>query len=188
MLLMVEKSIRGGICQAIRPNIKANNKYMTNYDKSITQSYLQYLDENNLCGWTMCKKLPYSDFCWIDPNACREDVIKIFDENDDFGAILEVDIEYSQETKIKHKDLAFLPEKRKINGTTKLVTTLYDKKNYVVHISALKQALNHGLKFKKVQRIIEFEQKAWMKPYIELNTDLRTNAKNEFEKKLLQAY
>ena len=132
----------------------------------------------------MCTKLPYSDFCWIDPNAYTEDVIKNFDENDDYGAILEVDIEYPEETKIKHEDLAFLPEKRKINSTTKLVTTLYDKKYYVVHISALKQALNHGLKFKKVHRVIEFEQKAWMKPYIELNTDLRTNAKNEFEKSL----
>ena len=147
MLLMVEKSIRGGICQAIRPNIKANNKYMTNYNKSITQSYLQYLDVNNLYGSAMCTKLPYSDFCWIYPNAYTEDVIKNFDENDDYGPILEVDIEYPQETKIKHQDLAFLPEKRKINSTTKLVTTLYDKKNYVVHISALKQALNHGLKF-----------------------------------------
>ena len=56
------------------------------------------------------------------------------------------------------------------------------KENYVVHISALKQALNHGLELEKVHRIIMFKQKAWLKPYIDKNTQLRTNAKNEFEK------
>ena len=55
------------------------------------------------------------------------------------------------------------------------------KKNYVVHISALKQALNHGLELEKVHRVIMFKQKAWLKPYIDKNTQLRTNAKNEFE-------
>ena len=55
------------------------------------------------------------------------------------------------------------------------------KTNYVVHISALKQALNHGLELEKVHRVIMFKQKAWLKPYIDKNTQLRTNAKNEFE-------
>ena len=128
MLLMVEKSIRGGICQAIRPNIKANNKYMTNYDKSITQSYLQYLDENNLYGWTMCKKLPYSDFCWIDPNACREDVIKIFDENDDYGAILEVDIEYSKKQKLSTKTWHFYQKKERSTAQLNLSQLFMIKK------------------------------------------------------------
>ena len=50
MLLMVEKSIRGGICHAIHRYAKANNKYMKNYDKSIEASYLMYLDANNLHG------------------------------------------------------------------------------------------------------------------------------------------
>ena len=54
------------------------------------------------------------------------------------------------------------------------------KKNYVVHISALKQALNHGLELEKVHRVIMFKQKAWLKPYIDKNTQLRTNPKNEF--------
>ena len=55
-------------------------------------------------------------------------------------------------------------------------------KNYVAHIRALKQALNHGLIFKKVHRVIEFNQEAWLKPYINMNTKLRTEAKNDFEK------
>ena len=51
-----------------------------------------------------------------------------------------------------------------------------------MHIKSLKQALNHGLKFKKIHRIIEFNQEAWLKPYIETNTELRKLAKNDFEK------
>ena len=62
----------------------------------------------------------------------------------------------------------------KIKKCIKLACNLYDKKEYVVHIRALKQVLNHGLIFKKVQRVIEFNQEAWLKPYIEMNTKLRT--------------
>ena len=70
----------------------------------------------------------------------------------------------------------------KINKCTKLVCNLYDKKNYVVHIRSLKQALNHGLILKKVHRVIQFNQEAWLKPYIDMNTELRKKAKNDFEK------
>ena len=96
--------------------------------------------------------------------------------------MLEVDIEYPKTLHKTHKDLAFLPERRKINGIEKLITTLNDKEKYIVQISALKQALNHGLKFKKVHRVIEFRQTDWMRPYIDMNTKLRTEAKNESEK------
>ena len=64
----------------------------------------------------------------------------------------------------------------------KLLTTLEEKKNYVVHISALKQALDHGLRLEKEHRVIKPTQEAWLKPYIDKNTKLRTNAKNEFKK------
>ena len=89
-------------------------------------------------------------------------------------------------TRIKHRYLQFLPERRKINGVNKLVTTLDEEKKYVIHISALKQALNHGLKLKKVLRVIEFKQEAWIEPYIMKNTKLRIKAKNEFEKKFFK--
>ena len=51
-----------------------------------------------------------------------------------------------------------------------------------MHIAALKQALDHGLIFKKVHRVIKFKQEAWLKTYIDMNTDLKKEAKNEFEK------
>ena len=62
MLLMVEKGTRGGICQAIHRYAKASNKYMKNYDKNTTSSYLTYLDANNLYGWAMSQKLPVNGF------------------------------------------------------------------------------------------------------------------------------
>ena len=64
MLLMVEKRIRGGICHAINRHAKANNKYIKNYDKNKKSSYIQYLDANNLYGWTMSQKLPLTGFKW----------------------------------------------------------------------------------------------------------------------------
>ena len=81
-----------------------------------------------------------------------------------------------------HSDLPFLSERMKIDKCNKLLCNLYDKKNYVVHIRSLKQALNHGLILKKVHRVIQFNQKAWLKPCIDMNTELRKQAKNNFEK------
>ena len=74
------------------------------------------------------------------------------------------------------------PERMVINNTKKLVCNLIDKKNYIVHINVLKQALDHGLKLRKVHRVIEFEQEAWLKEYIDVNTELRKKATNDFEK------
>ena len=78
-------------------------------------------------------------------------------------------------------DLA-LPGRIKINKCTKLTCTIQNKENYVIHIRALKKAINHGLELTKVHRIIEFDQEAWLKHYIDMNTDLRKHAKNDFEK------
>ena len=97
MLLMVEEGIRGGICHSIHRYAKANNKYMKNYNNNEESSYIQYLDANNLYGWAMSKKLPVNRFKWIDNNetaglVINEDFIKNYDENNDKGYILEVDV------------------------------------------------------------------------------------------------
>ena len=72
--------------------------------------------------------------------------------------------------------------KKKLEKLEKLVCSIEDKEKYVIHIRALKQALNNGLKLKTVRRVIKFQQKEWLKSYIDMNTKLRKEAKNEFEK------
>ena len=62
------------------------------------------------------------------------------------------------------------------------ICSIEDKKKYVIHIRALKQAINNGLKLKRVHRIIQFKPKTWLTVYIDMNTELRKNAKNELEK------
>ena len=191
MLLMAEEGVRGGICHSIHQYAKANNKYMKNYNNNEESSYIQYLDAYNLYGWAMSKKLPVNGFKWInnnelaDPSAkhvINEDFIKNYNENDNKGYILEGDIKYPKRLHKLHSDLPFLSERMKIDKYNKLVCNLFNKKTYVTHINSLKQALNHGLKLKKINRIIEFNQEAWLKPYIVMNTELGKAAKNDFEK------
>ena len=81
-----------------------------------------------------------------------------------------------------HSGLTSSPERMKVDKCKKLVCNFYNKKNYVLHIRSLKQALNHGLILKKVHRGIQFNQEAWLKPYIDMNTELTKKAKNDFEK------
>ena len=181
MLLMVEKGIRGGICHSIHRYAKANNKYMQNYNNNEESSYIQYLDAINLYGWAMSKNLPVNGFKWLDNdniNEINEDLIKNYDENNDTGYILQVDIKYPKRLHELHSDLPFLSERMEGNKCKKLVCNLFNKKKYAVHVNALKQPLNHGLKLKKIHRIIEFNQEAWLKPYIDMNTEFRKETKN----------
>ena len=158
---MIEEGISGGTCQAVYRYVKANKKCMKNYYKSIKSSYLMYLDANNLYGLAMSQKLPVNNFKWVeDLLKFNESFIKNYDENSDEGYILEVDVEYFKELFNLHKDLPFLPKRKKINQSKKLICSIESKEKYVVHIRALKQALNNGLILKKVHRVIQFNQKA----------------------------
>ena len=71
----------------------------------------------------------------------NEDFMKNYDENSSKGYFLEVDIDYPKELFNHHKDLPFLPESKKVNKVEKLICSIEDKKKYVIHIRALKQAL-----------------------------------------------
>ena len=187
MLLMVEEGIRGGICHSIHRYAKANNKYMKNYNKNKESSYIQYLDANNLYGWAMSQKLPVNGLKWIkNVTEIDEKFIKNYDEDSDKRYIFEVDVKYPRRLHDLHSDLPFLPKRMKIDKCKKLVCNLRNKKKCTVYIRSLKQALNYGLKLKKVHRIIEFNQESWLKPYIDMNTELRKIAKNEFEKEFFK--
>ena len=141
MLLMAEKGIRGGICQAIHRYPKANNKYMKNYDKDEESSYIQYLYKNILYGWAMSQKLPVNGFEWIEElSQFKEDFIKIYDENSNKVYFLEVDVEYPKNLHSLYSDLLLLPGRKQIKKYNMLVCDFH-----LATIKALKQARNHGL-------------------------------------------
>ena len=134
-------------------------------------------------GKAMMEKLPVRGCRWMtDISRMDEEFVRSYDKNDIKGYILEVDVDYPNELQNLHSDFPFLAESMVINNTKTLVCNLQGKKNYVVHINVLKQALDHGLKLRKVHRVIEFDQEAWLKKYINFNTELRKNALNDFEK------
>ena len=161
MLLMIEDGIRGGICHAIQRYAKANNKYMRDYDKNKESSYIQYLDANNLYSMAMTEKLPVKGFKWMDNiSMINEEFVKSYNKNSSKGYILKVDVDYPCELQNLLSDLPFLPERMAVNKTKKLICNLQDKKDYVVLINVLKQALDHGLKLIKFHQVIEFNQEA----------------------------
>ncbi|KAL9979617.1 hypothetical protein ACROYT_G017300 [Oculina patagonica] len=201
MHLFVERGIRGGISMVSRRHAKANNPYVEGYDPSQPKKYIMYLDANNLYGWAMSKPLPKSGFRWKKVMPTEKQIMtkKSFAKA---GWILEVDLEYPAELHEKHNSYPLAPEKKKINkdlfspyqkeliknldldlpDSEKLVLTLEDKSNYVVHYRNLQFYLKQGMKLKKVHRVLEFEQECWMEPYIKMNTEFRKKAKNDFEK------
>lgn len=134
----------------------------------------------------MCEALPIKDFKWIEPS--EEKVTQILQMSDDSkkGFFLEVDLCYPAELHNKHNDYPFCAEHMVANDSKqqKLILNLHDKNKYVLHYRSLKLALKHGLVLKKVYRILQFIQSKWLKPFIDLNTKLRTEAKNDFEKNL----
>ena len=98
----------------------------------------------------MSQKLPVNGFKWIDDiSGFTEGFIRNYDKNSDIGYLLEVDIEYPKTLWGLHKDLPFLPERKKLSSTEKLIGGIEAKEKYVIHISTLKQALDHGLILKK---------------------------------------
>ena len=160
---------------------------MKNYDKNFKSSYLTYLDTNNLYEWAMSQKLPVNGFKWVN-NISRfnEDFMKNYNGNSDARYFLEVDVEYPKNYVVLIKTYHFYHREKKMKKIKKLVCSIEDKEKCVIHIRALKQALNHGLILKEVHQVIIFNQAAWLKPYIDRNTRLGKEAKNDFEKDFFQ--
>ena len=185
MLLMFEKGIRGGISIISNRYGEANNKYMGNrFNKNKLIKYLMYLDANNLYGSAMSKKLPIHSFKWLTSGEMEKlfnnQVVQVWEKT---PCILEVDLEYPENLHDLHNDYPFCPERVECkNKVEKLIPNLRNKTKYVIHYKNLIQCLKAGLKLKKIHRGIKFIESAWLKPYIDKNTNLRTQAKNNFEK------
>ena len=184
MLLMVEKGIRGGISIISNRYGEANNKYMKCFNKNKLTTFLMYLDANNLYGCAMSEMLPTHGFKWLTDkeinNLYNNQIMQVWEKN---PCILEVDLEYPEKLHDLHNDYPLCPERVKCDkGVEKLIPNLRDKTKYVIHYKNLMQCLKLGMKLKKIHRGIKFIESAWLKPYIDKNTNLRTQAKNNFEK------
>lgn len=178
MLLMIKHGIRGGVSTISNRYARANNKYMgAAYDDSKPSTFIQYLDANNLYGWAMSKPLPVDGFKWMSNK-------ELDNWKNIAGCILEVDLEYPDNLHDLHNDYPLAPENITPPGSKvkKLIPNLDNKTKYVVHYETLKLYESLGLVITKIHRGIRFNERAWLKEYIDLNTNLRTLAENEFEK------
>ena len=98
MLLLFKKGIRSSTCQSATKYKKANNKCIKNNDSTKASSYLMYVDANDLYRYAMSKNLPTSDFQWIeDISIYTKDYIKNYNENNDTGYLLVVDVTYPKD-------------------------------------------------------------------------------------------
>ena len=175
MLLMVEKGIRGGVSMITNRYGKANNKYTgKSFIDTMVSKYITYLDANNLYGWAMSKPLPTRGFEWMKKSELETCELH--------PCILEVDLEYPRSLHDLHSDYPLAPERVEVNKVDKLIPNLRDKKKYVNHYENLKQYLSIGLKLTDIHRGMKFKEDLWLEKYIALNNDLRTGAKNKFEK------
>lgn len=159
---------------------------METFKENEESSYIMYVDCNNLYGFSMMQHLPINGFKWSDRQFTADEILNMTDDAS-MGYMFEVDLDYPESLHDLHNDYPFCAENMPVPNTTnvrKLLLTLNNRKNYVIHYRMLKLALQHGLVLKKVHRTLEFYQSAWLKPYIMLNTEMRARATNDFEKDL----
>ena len=196
MYLFVEEGIRGGLSQISKRFSQANNPYMKNYDKTKPDKYISYLDANNLYGWAMCEYLPYKNFKWNTEEWNTNKILKL-DDKADKGYLFNVDLKIPEDKHNYFNNYTPLPlnktiKKDELNDNQikdyketnikKLCCSLEDRTNYKVNYRLLKLVLSLGFELVKVNQVLEYEQKPFMKDYIMLNTELRKKAKTDFEK------
>ena len=200
--LFIESGIRGGMSQISKRYAQANNDKLKEYDEKKELSHITYLDANNLYGWAMCEFLPQKDFKWNLENW-DESKITGLDNRGGKGYLFSVDLHIPNELHNHFNGYAPAPvsecilkenlnewqqEGYKQSKIKKLITSLEDKKDYVVNYRILKLYLSLGVKLMKVNKVLEYTQSPFMEKYIMLNTELRTRAKNDFEKDLYKLF
>ena len=198
MHLLFERGIRGGLCNASHRYACANNPLIPeNYNEALLQTFIMLLDANNLYGHGMIQALPESGFRWMTKTEiCNTDFTKV-DADAKLGFVLEVDLDYPTELHDSHAEFPMAPELAAVTSdclpvhlkhmaqeptNIKLLTTLWNKHHYVVHYRLLQFYMRHGLKLRKIRRVIQFKQSKWLKKYINFNTEMRTKAITEFAK------
>ena len=205
MFNMMDRMKRGGLCfVGSMRHVKANNKYLEDFDPSKPSTYIMYWDANNLYGWAMIQPLPYSGL-EFDTKTTLEQILDTADDHN-YGYNVEVDFHFPIDTHDRLMQFPPAPENLtpdiewfsefqrrlgeekeiirngKYHGSNKLVPHLFEHKNYVIHYRNLKYLVKLGAVITKVHRVLKFKQKAWLKPYIDFNTQKRAEAKNDFEK------
>ena len=199
--MFFERGIRGGISTVSHRYAKANNIYMTNYNNTEAPISILYTDVINLYGYAMSQLIPYDEIRWMRHEELNKLDVTEF-KSGDYSIILEVDLDVPKEVhdstnvyplapghvKVSedlisgYSSLLLKDYKLKHNSMLKLAPNLYNKERYIVHIDNLQFYLKHGLILKKIHRGIIFRQQAWLKPYVEFNSERRRNATNDFEK------
>ena len=174
MLIFFEQGIQGGVSTIFHRRAKANNKYMKNFDANKASTFLAYWDANGLYAWAMTHPLPTGNFKWMTSNE--------IDEWENHPCVLECDIDIPEELHDKFNDFPPLPERKLINKVEKLIPNLWNKRGIILHWRILKQALALGCKLVKIHRGISFDEKPWLKTFIDMNVILRQKSKNAFEK------
>lgn len=188
MIHFFKKGIRGGISQCSERKCEANNKFLPNFNPNETSTFIMYLDSTNLYGHSMSQQLPTGNFKWLSEEEISQFRLEDVSDDSDCGFVLEVDVDYPELVHDSHRDLPFLveniiPPHSKLK-TSKLIPNLHNKKNYICHYRTIQQALRFGLVVTKTHKILSFSQSRWLKKYIDLNTEMRNNAKTKFEKDL----
>ena len=178
MFQFIEKGMCGGVSYIAKRYGKANNKYMKEYDEKAPSKYIIYLDANNLYGWAMSQYLPTGNFKWMSDREIKQIDLGKYKADGKKGLILEVDLEYPQELHDLHNDYPVCPEKVKVSNdmlsgyrkkiaekykisiglVSKLIRTIRDKKEYVLHYRNLQLYLDLGLKIKKIYRVLKLDQ------------------------------
>ena len=185
---MLEDHVRGGKVSLQTRLVECDEK-----------SGICYIDANTLYGYAMSLPLPTGGHEFLSREESGsmnwdEELNKVMDDSV-YGYVFKVDLEYPKELHDEHDDLPFCAKKRKIKEeelspsqkgligdekfmtSVKLITTLYDKKKYMIHEWYLKLAVDNGLKVHYIHNVVHFKQAKFMKSYIDFNTQKRTQAK-----------
>ena len=144
------------------------------YNKNITTNDITYLGASNVYGWTMSKTLPIHKFKWTNENEVAS--------WGNIQCILEGNLEYPKYLHDLHSNYPLAPEIIEINKVDKSIPSLNNKSKYALHHEKFKFYESIGLRITNIHRGIKFQESAWLKEYIDLNTNLRTKAINDFEK------